>query len=180
MADTAAGAPRQKRKKKSKMEKASVASGQNQLHQGVTLLVSPVAALVAQPAVPPLKRHPLEEAPVHVMPQVQVAKKAKTQCWKCEVDTHATKNCTIEYYCYICDSSSHPLKKCPNMKLPRPCLFVDGMGSKETMFAQFPDIVHNGQLFPRSHPIAPVKVVGMDAIAKQVHDQVVRMCPFQY
>lgn len=31
-------------------------------------------------------------------------------CWKCSVDSHASKDCKVKHYCYICDKIAHPTK----------------------------------------------------------------------
>ncbi|XP_044964613.1 actin cytoskeleton-regulatory complex protein PAN1-like [Hordeum vulgare subsp. vulgare] len=47
------------------------------------------------------------------------------------------------------------VQKCPTLKLPKPCVFVAGMGNKDTMFAQLSGNTHNANLVPNSSPIAP-------------------------
>src|ERR1043165_8839208 len=80
-----------------------------------------------------------------VVPEV---KKAKARCWKGEVDTHATKDCVVLHYCYICDNHKHPMKKCPTIRLPKPSVFVAGLGNRETMFIMFPSSIYKEQSNP--------------------------------
>jgi hypothetical protein len=49
------------------------------------------------------------------------------KCWKCSVDTHATKDCKAQHYCLVCDTSTHPTLRCPTLKLPKPQAFVGGL-----------------------------------------------------
>ena len=57
---------------------------------------------------------------------VVAAGKVKTKkavCWKCSVNTHATKDCTALHYCLVCDNTAHPTLRCPTVRLPRPAVF---------------------------------------------------------
>jgi len=40
-------------------------------------------------------------------------------CWKCRVYTHMSKDCKVVHYCYICDNSAHPTRRCPIEKVPK-------------------------------------------------------------
>ena len=152
--------PGQKRKKNGNVGRGGVAPGQGiqpvvveARQQNVAVAAQPEALSVANP----------------------VAKKIKVYCWKCKVKTHATKDCTIEHYCYIFDNSKHPMSKCPTLKLPKPTTFVAGFGDEELMFNQFPDSVYKEQLTP-SIPTTCVKVVGEVVTAMTVERQVVHIC----
>ncbi|KAI4965533.1 hypothetical protein ZWY2020_051608 [Hordeum vulgare] len=107
----------------------------------------------------------------------QDAKKPKTRRWKCEVDTHATKDCTIAHYCYICDDPQHSLKKCPTLKLPKPTVLVAGQGDHDTMFSLFPSSVYKPHMGNSGAPTTLVSVEGLAATAAQVEAQVARICP---
>ena len=89
-----------------------------------------------------------------------MAKKVKVYCWKCKAKSHATKDCTVEHYCYICDNLKHPLSKCPILKLPKPTTFVAGFRDEDLMFTQFLDSVYKAQLAPNVVPTACVMVHG--------------------
>lgn len=70
---------------------------------------------------------------VQVDPSAAKAKAKKgVRCWKCAVDTHVAKDCTVQHYCYICDKVAHPTLRCPVLKLPRPNAFISGVGAEET------------------------------------------------
>uniref|UniRef100_A0ACD5WF51 Uncharacterized protein n=1 Tax=Avena sativa TaxID=4498 RepID=A0ACD5WF51_AVESA len=72
-----------------------------------------------------------------------VGKKNKkfVRCWKCAVNTHATKDCKAVHYCYICDCTAHPTLRCPVLKLPRLTPYMAGIGNDQTLFTQIPDAV---------------------------------------
>ena len=156
-------APGQKRKKK----KSNAGQGHTQ--------GAPVLSPVSQGPVPAVALA-VQPAPTPVV-LAQDAKKIKSRCWKCEVDTHATKDCTVPHYCYICDNSKHPLKKCPTLKLPKLSVFVAWQGNHDTMFSLFPSSVHKAQLAPSGSPTTLVTVEGTAATTKQVEAQIARMCP---
>jgi hypothetical protein len=42
-----------------------------------------------------------------VAEQVKPPKPGK--CWNCSINTHATKDCTIQHYCLVCNNDAHPL-----------------------------------------------------------------------
>jgi hypothetical protein len=85
----------------------------------------------------------------------------------------------MKHFCYICDSDTHPLKKCTVLKLPKPEVFVAGPGNSDTMFSKLPDIVYKAELAPAAGLIALVRVSDPPATAKKVESQVVRVCPVQ-
>lgn len=93
-------------------------------------------------------------------------------CWKCSVDSHASKECKVKHYCYICDKIAHPTVRCPVLKAPRPSAFVTGVCLLESYFTTFPDSVVREDLAPSQSPIVRVvissDVVPADVIAKQV------------
>ena len=86
--------------------------------------------------------------------------KPQVYCWKCKAKTHATKDCTVEHYCYVCDNAKHPTSKCPTLKLPKSTTFVAGFGDEDLMFTQFPDSVYKAQIAANSDPTACVVVQG--------------------
>jgi hypothetical protein len=52
---------------------------------------------------------PDQQAPViQPMEEPNVEGKKAGKCWKCSVDTHATKDCKVQHYCLVCDTGSHP------------------------------------------------------------------------
>jgi hypothetical protein len=62
---------------------------------------------------------------VVLVPDAPVVKKKKVgRCWKCVVNTHATKDCKVIHYCLVCDSGAHPTIRCPILKLSRPSSFL--------------------------------------------------------
>jgi hypothetical protein len=76
-------------------------------------------------AVPVVQPVPLGQPPA--MTEVADFPLAKAgKCWKCSVDTHATKDCNAQHYCVVCDSVAHPTLRCPTLKLPKPHAFVGG------------------------------------------------------
>ena len=99
--------------------------------------------------------------------------------WKCAVDTHTTKDCKVQHYCYICDKIAHPTLQCHILKLPKPNAFVSGLGAEETYFAQLPDCVVKDHLAPAHSPIASVQVSGIMVPASVVESQIARRCPTQ-
>jgi hypothetical protein len=62
---------------------------------------------------------PDQQAPViQPMEEPNVEGKKAGKCWKCSVDTHATKDCKVQHYCLVCDTGSHPTLRCPTLRLP--------------------------------------------------------------
>jgi hypothetical protein len=33
--------------------------------------------------------------------------KKGVRCWKCSLDTHASIDCKVQHYCYICEKLAH-------------------------------------------------------------------------
>ena len=60
--------------------------------------------------------------------------KKSLKCWKCSVDTHATKDCPVQHYCLVCDNTEHPTTRCPTLRLPKPSALTAGYGTDETLF----------------------------------------------
>jgi hypothetical protein len=80
---------------------------------------------------------------VVLVPDAPVVKKKKVgRCWKCVVNTHATKDCKVIHYCLVCDSGAHPTIRCPILKLPRPSSFFVGCGNDATLDLELPDSVY--------------------------------------
>ena len=94
------------------------------------------------------------------VPQGKAKPKKATVCWKCAVNTHATKDCTAQHYCLVCDNTEHPTMRCPTLRLPKPSAFTAGFGTDETLFLQLPDSVFMAHLAPTSSPTALVSIVG--------------------
>jgi hypothetical protein len=76
------------------------------------------------------------------------------KCWKCSVDTHATKDCKIQHYCLECDTMSHPPLRCPTLKLPKPQAFVGGPTCEESLCLSLPDSVYMAHLALKGSPTA--------------------------
>ena len=102
-------------------------------------------------------------------------KTKKTVCWKCAVNTHATKDCTDLHYCLVYDNTAHPTVRCPTLKLPKPSAFTSGFGTDDTMFLQFPDSVCKEHLLPSSLPTALVTVVGESVPTEAIQSLMSRM-----
>jgi hypothetical protein len=99
------------------------------------------------------------------------------KCWKCTVDTHATKDCTVHHYCLVCNIDAHPTVRCPTLKLPRPSPFVTGNGTKESNFLQLPNSVFKGHLKPKNAPVAKVTVTGVVVPSTAIEAVMARICP---
>jgi hypothetical protein len=82
------------------------------------------------------------------------------KCWKCSVDTHATKDCKVQHYCIVCDSVGHPTCRCPTLKLPKPQAFVGGPACEESLCLRLPDSVFKAHLAPKGTPTALIKISG--------------------
>jgi hypothetical protein len=125
---------------------------------------------------PQVPVQPMVTAPEVVAP---VAKQKKAgKCWKCDVNTHATKACKAIHYCLICDSGAHPTIRCPVLKLPRPTSFFVGCGNDATLDLQIPDSVYKPQLISSGTPTALVQVSGEGVVsAADVQSLMARMCP---
>jgi hypothetical protein len=87
------------------------------------------------------------------------------KCWKCSVDTHATKDCKVQHYCLVCDTISHPTLRCPTLKLPKPQAFVRGPACEESLCLRLPDSVYRAHLAPKGSPTALIKITGGSASA---------------
>ena len=46
-------------------------------------------------------------------PSGKAKNKKSSVCWKCSVNTHATKDCTAQHYCLVRDNTEHPTLRCP-------------------------------------------------------------------
>jgi hypothetical protein len=80
------------------------------------------------------------------------------KCWKCAVDTHATKDCKAQHYCLVCDTAAHPTLRCPTLKLPKPQAFVAGSTCEESLCLRLPDGVYKAHLAPKGLPTTLVKI----------------------
>ena len=103
--------------------------------------------------------------------------KKATVCWKCAVNTHATKDCTAQHYCLVCNNAEHPTMRCPTLRLPRPSAFTCGFGTDATLFLQLPDSVFKEHLAPTGSPTALVSIVGEPVTAAAIQSLMSRMCP---
>jgi hypothetical protein len=122
-----------------------------------------------QPAVTP----PTEHSTVADV----VKTKKPVWCWKCANDTHISKECKVQHYCYICDKLAHPTVRCPVLKNPRPTAFVAGVGTYETFFTTLPDSVVKDDLAPNASPVARVVVSGDMVPSDVIQKQMARRCP---
>lgn len=122
-----------------------------------------------QPAVTPPAEH-------STVADVVKAKKP-VWCWKCANDTHISKECKVQHYCYICDKLAHPTVRCPVLKNPRPTAFVAGVGTYETFFTTLPDSVVKDDLTPNASPVARVVVTGDLVPSDMIQKQMARRCP---
>jgi hypothetical protein len=105
----------------------------------------------------------------------EMAKPGK--CWKCSVDTHATKDCKVQHYCLVCDTINHPTLRCPTLKLPKPQAFVGGPACEESLCLRLPDSVYKAHLAPKGSPIALIKITGGSASAVAIQKLMARICP---
>jgi hypothetical protein len=107
---------------------------------------------------------PLGQPPV--VAEVAYLPPAKAgKCWKCAVDTHATKDCKALHYCAVCDSVAHPTLRCPILKLPKPQAFVGGPACEESLCLRLPDSVSKAHLTSKGTPTALIKISGGSASA---------------
>ena len=86
-----------------------------------------------------------------VVSQGKAKSKKATVCWKCAVNTHATKDCTAHHFCSVCNNTEHPTMRCPTLRLPRPSAFTSGFGTDDTLFCSY-RIVCLRSTFPRPAP----------------------------
>jgi hypothetical protein len=73
----------------------------------------------------------VQPAAVSEVGELAPAKSGK--CWKCSIDTHASKDCKVQHYCLVCDTMTHPTLRCPTLKLPKPQAFVGGPVCEESL-----------------------------------------------
>ena len=118
----------------------------------------------------------MAEAPASAEAEVVGAVKTKKKrCAFCKGDTHDSKECTADHYCYICDKKVHPTARCPTLRLPKPYAGIGGIGSDETMFNHLPDGIVKPHLAPSLSPIAIVTVTGEAVSAEVVQTLVARI-----
>jgi hypothetical protein len=82
------------------------------------------------------------------------------KCWKCSVDTHATKDCKVQHYCLVCDTISHPTLRCPTLKLPKLQAFVGGPACEESLCLRLPDSVYRAHLAPKGRLLLLLRSLG--------------------
>jgi hypothetical protein len=133
--------PRQVKKRRKKKNATTVAqpvplageSGSPMGHMTPPLGQSASLPMV-QPPLVVTSDAPTAPLQVPIVPDAPVVKQKKAgRCWKCAVDTHATKNCKAIHYCLVCDSGAHPTIRCPVLKLPRHTSFFVGCGNDATL-----------------------------------------------
>jgi hypothetical protein len=89
---------------------------------------------------------PMNTAPPAGPPAAKARKSGR--CWKCAVNTHATKDCKVVHYCLVCDNAAHPTVRCPILKLPKPVGYLVGCGNDATLNLHLPESVHKPHLLP--------------------------------
>jgi hypothetical protein len=139
----------------------------------------PVGAGVSAPPVPEAAATPVvhfSSESVLVQDAGQAKGKKSGKCWKCAVDSHATKDCPVQYYCLVCDNFKHPTMRCPTLRLPRPLCFVTGEGTDDALLC-LPDSVHKAHLAPTCSPTTLVTISGDKVPAKAIQDLMKRICP---
>ena len=131
-----------------------------------------------QPLLPAVPAAPAANNVVVAVGSQGKAKSRKaTVCWKCSVNTHATKDCTAQHFCLVCNNTEHPTMRCPTLRLPKPSAFTSGFGTDETLFLQLPDSVFKEHLAPTSSPTALVSIVGEPVSALAIQSLMSQMCP---
>jgi hypothetical protein len=145
--------------KKRKKKKTQVAQPPT-LEEGAAAAQSLAPQHVApQPAPTPIGLADVPPQPAMAAPTVEVAsRKTKKggRCWKCAVNTHATKDCKVVHYCLVCDNAAHPTVRCPILKLPKPLGYFVGCGNDATINPRLPDSVHKPHLMSLGVPTALV------------------------
>jgi hypothetical protein len=114
--------------------------------------------------------------PALVVDAVQGNGKKSWKCWKCAVDSHATKDCTVQHYCLVFDYFKHPTLRCPTLRLPRPSSFVTGEGTDDALLC-LSDCVHKAHLAPTCSPKALVTIIDDKVPAKAIQDLMKRIYP---
>nr|XP_051228973.1 uncharacterized protein LOC127346741 [Lolium perenne] len=136
---------------------------------------TPVMEAVPAPLPMPIAS-PAVTAPVAAAPVVKPKKAGR--CWKCAVNTHASKDCKVPHYYLVCDSGAHPTIRCPVLKTPRPMSFFVGCGNDATLDLQVPDSVYKPQMLSIGAPTALVQVLGEGTVAAtDIQNLMARMCP---
>jgi hypothetical protein len=115
--------------------------------------------------------------PVQTAADSDVVVPKPRKCWKCSVDTHATKDCKAQHYCLVCDTAAHPTLRCPTLKLPKPQAFVAGPACEESLCLRLPDSVYKAHLAPKGLPTALIKITGGTASVEDIHSVMARICP---
>jgi hypothetical protein len=111
------------------------------------------------------------------MAEAELPKSQKVvRCWKCDVNSHATKDCKVTHYCLVCDTDRHPTVCCHILKLPKPQGYFVSCGDFATLDVHLPDSVHKPHLIPMSAPTALVQVFGDTITANDIQRLMARMC----
>jgi hypothetical protein len=132
--------------------------------------------------IPPSQPAPVAQSPSVIQDssvQVEDTSKGKksVRCWKCAVESHATKDCTAIHYCLVCNTGAHPTCRCPTLKLPKPLAYFTRTGNIDTLNLHLPDNVYKPHLVPSGVPTALVTVSGDSVSAKVIESQMARVCP---
>ena len=156
-----------KKSKKKKKPPTPTAAGLSEAGQGV----AESAEVAAQ----------VDAAPVTVAGAVAkgAAAAKRKRCATCQIDSHSTKECSIDRYCYFCDRVVHLTLRCPILKVPKPYGAMAGIGYEDTMFSHLPDGVFRPQLATSTTPVAVVTVTGEPVSAEVVQSMIARYCPLQ-
>jgi hypothetical protein len=118
---------------------------------------------------------PAVQSEVSADADADLAKKV-VKCWKCAVDTHATKECKVQHFCLVCDNGAHPTVRCPTLKMPRQLSFVAGSGCEDSLFLQLPGSAFKAHLAPKGSPTALIKIVGDPVPAVAIENLLARIC----
>jgi hypothetical protein len=176
-----AAAPVQNKRKKKKNSSAASSQGAPPLQ---VPFVPPQAPYVPPSGGPggvvfpvPMLQQDQVVQPTPVPAVTDVAPSKPGKCWKCAVDTHATKDCKAHHYCLVCDTSTHPTLRCPTLKLPKPQAFVGGPACEESLCMRLPDSVYKAHLAPKGSPTAFIKISGGSASAGAIQKLMARICP---
>nr|XP_051198628.1 uncharacterized protein LOC127312198 [Lolium perenne] len=168
-------------KKRRKKKAVAVVGSEAGVQPVAPPLGQPIPEAMGQPSV--IAPQGLTAAPHQIptdapAPVALVKQKKVGRCWKCDVNTHATKNCKVLHYCLVCDSGDHPTVRCPILKVPKPMSFFVGCGNDATLDLQLPDSVYKPQLIASGAPTALVQVSGEGTVtAADIQSLLARMCP---
>jgi hypothetical protein len=89
----------------------------------------------------------------------------------------AIKDCKVQHYCLVCDTSTHPTLRCPTLKLPKPQAFVGGPACEESLCIRLPDSVYRAHLALKGMPTALIKITGGSATTMAIQNLMARIYP---